>query len=46
LLPSLKDGRITADDWTKQCVELGIAGMNLGQVAPAAAVSANQERQG
>jgi len=31
-LPALKNGGITAGDWTKQCAELGIAGMDLAEV--------------
>jgi hypothetical protein len=46
LLPALKSGGITADDWTKQCAELGIAGMDLGEVVPAAANGANQKSEG
>jgi hypothetical protein len=43
---ALKTGELTADDWTKQCAELGIAGMDLGTVAPAIAVSTSPKLEG
>jgi len=36
LLAALKNGEITAEAWTRQCGELGIEGVDLGAVAPAA----------
>ena len=34
LLRSLADGKLTVDEWQRQCNDLGIRGVDLGKVAP------------
>jgi hypothetical protein len=45
LLLALKNGEIKSEDWAKQCVELGIAGLDLGAVVPSANDGAEPNRE-
>ena len=33
ILRSLAENKLTAEDWQRQCIELGIQGTDLGNVA-------------